>query len=372
MPARADAARNVVLAAAALALALLMAEAGAFAILRARAHRTRARPLPEAAASAYRGQPWAAALWREQRLALAYEPHAFGLWRSRPFAGGTIHVDADGVRATPGSVCGGTAPTVLMFGGSTLWGYGSPDWETIPAWFARGLAAAGRPSCVVNLGEDSWRSSHGTMKLLVELRRGRRPQLVVFLSGCNDVFTPFFLTGRADVEWEHLRTAPWLAARARAREGGFGYLDGTNLAALAELAAARLRASRSWPAPPDAGRLAADVVASYRRDLEAVRALARGYGFRAAFAWQPLSLSAGRSLTVEEEEGTRRQMGPSFELARVAVTETVRRLPVHEEEGFHDLSGAFAQESGTMFLDVCHLTPAANRILAARMLDAIR
>jgi hypothetical protein len=350
------------------ALLLLMVEGGSFLSLRALAWRARAMPLAPRAMSAYRQYPWAETFWREQKQQLSLEYHPFGLWRSRPFSGETVNVDASGLRRTARTRCGQGDPVIWLFGGSTMWGFGSPDWETIPSLLAKTHAEAGRPVCAVNYGEDSWRAVQGVLKLTLELQRAqRRPDVVVFLNGCNDVFTPFFLTGRADREWDFALAKPWLDDLVTRREGSFAFLRGANTATLAHRVATRLKGPVAWPRPSDPERLGAEVAEDFFRQIDAVDALARGYGFRYAVFWQPLAVAGGKRMKGEEEEGVRRQLGLSYDLARTAAMSTHPLIRARPRPNLHDLAGLFDGEAGSVFIDSCHFLPEGNRLIAERI-----
>lgn len=356
-----------------LVLLLVIAEGLSFLALRLLAWRDRRRPLPRSA-SAYRDSPWADAFWREQREALSHQAHPSGLWRSRPFAGTTIVVDAEGVRRTVPTRCESGALTVYVFGGSTVWGYGSPDWETIPSHLARRFVEDGRPACVVNFGEDSWRSDQGLLKLVEELKRpqARRPDHVVFLNGCNDVYTPFLLTGRVDREWDFEQSRGWLDELVRVREGSFKYLTLLNTGSLARRIATRLKGPRGWPWPREPDRLAREVVENHLANMRIVDGLARSHGFRYSSFWQPLSIAGAKALTAEEEEGTRRQLGPSYDLARMAVHKTFPLVRAAAGGNLHDLADAFDGVAGSVYLDSCHLLPEGNRRLADLIFPFVR
>jgi len=357
---------------AACALLLLAIEAASFAALRLLAARADARPLPAAGMPAYRAYPWAETFWREQKRQLSLEYHPFGLWRSRPFAGQTVNVDASGVRRTAHTRCGPEDPVVWLFGGSTMWGFGSPDWETIPSHLARGFAESGRPVCAVNYGEDSWRAAQGTVKLVLELQAAsRKPDLVVFLSGCNDVFTPFFLTGRTDREWDFVQSKPWLDDLPRRPRGSLAFLRATNTATLVRKVATRLKGPAPWPAPADPKALAAEVADDFSRHMDMVEALSKGFGFRWASFWQPLAVAEGKPLSGEETEGVRRQLGHSYEAGRAAAAATAALVRAQPRPNVHFIADLFDGHAGSLYIDSCHLLPEGNRRVAARMLEAL-
>ncbi|MBC8170743.1 MAG: hypothetical protein H7X77_03700, partial [Anaerolineae bacterium] len=68
---------------------------------------------------------WGATYWREHQ-ARRTEYQSYVVWRHLAQTGETINIDDRGVRLTPGATCVEGAYRVFMFGGSTLWGEGSP------------------------------------------------------------------------------------------------------------------------------------------------------------------------------------------------------------------------------------------------------
>jgi lysophospholipase L1-like esterase len=348
--------RRAVRAVALLALLLIAVEPISFLILRAAAVHERGRTVAAEAISAYRSEPWSDTYWREHKQVLPrYEAHPYGLWRSRPFSGETIVVDAMGIRRTAHSQCGGDAPTVYVFGGSTVWGQGSPDWETIPSNLAKHFAEAGQPSCVVNMGNDAWRSDEGVIKLIQELKRtgARRPSLVLFMDGCNDVYTPFLQTGQVDLPWNFNKE--WLDVLAVRQAGSFRYFSTTNTWTLVQRLTTRLTKSTTLrPLPPDPERVAREIVENYLNNVRIVDGLSRSYGFRYAFFWLPLA--------IEGEV-------PTF---RVPVEATLPLIRKAAGGHIHDLSSIFDHQAAKLSIDVCHLLPEGHRLLADRIYEIIK
>jgi hypothetical protein len=88
---------------------------------------------------------------------------------------------------------------VFAFGGATMWGTGSPDWETIPAYLQAGLEARrGKPVCMVNFGESSFVSTQEVIQLLLQLESGNVPHLVIFYDGINNIYAAY-QSGQAGV-----------------------------------------------------------------------------------------------------------------------------------------------------------------------------
>src|SRR5262245_27199169 len=111
----------------------------------------------------------------------------------------TINIDEDGLRRTPGAVCRSDSYKIFAFGGSTMWGTGSPDWGTIPAYLQTAFENLNkRPICVVNFGESAFVSTQSVITLLARLQSGDVPNVAVFYDATNDIFTAY-QSGRATV-----------------------------------------------------------------------------------------------------------------------------------------------------------------------------
>ena len=161
----------------------------------------------------YQNAPWAVRHFAEYR-ALRTEFVSYLGWRRRPFTGETINIDASlRIRQTPQTPIPG-APIVYFFGGSTMWGTGSPDAQTIPAAYQRATGAQ-----VKNFGETGWAAHQGLNQLLKLYVEGHRPDIVIFYDGVNDVGQK---CRRENDFWADDRQAQIRQALAH-RPGEFGY-----------------------------------------------------------------------------------------------------------------------------------------------------
>jgi hypothetical protein len=124
--------------------------------------------------------------------------------------------------------------------------------------------------------------------------------------------------------------------------------------------------------PPNPDRLAQEIVENHVANLRIVEGLSHSYGFRYAFFWQPLSIAGHKTLTSEEDEGTRRQLGHWYEPGRRAVGKTLQLLRAAAIGHVHDLTGAFDARAGGVYIDTCHLLPVGNSLLADRIYEIIK
>ncbi len=149
----------------------------------------RDRPPPTSAYAdlpLYHDKAKARLVWEEFEESRHVEFAPFVEWRRKPYAGTTVHVDEQGDRFWPGAPVSTTAaPVVRLFGGSSIWGTGGTDEETIPAALHR-LRPGYR---VLNHGESEYNSRQNFERLVNLLGRGQRVDVAVFYEGFNDVLT---------------------------------------------------------------------------------------------------------------------------------------------------------------------------------------
>lgn len=70
---------------------------------------------------------------------------------------------------------------IWVFGGSTTWGYGVADYETIPSYLERELKKS-----TINFGRGYYYSFQENLLLSTMLRQGWRPDIVAFVDGINE------------------------------------------------------------------------------------------------------------------------------------------------------------------------------------------
>ena len=123
-----------------------------------------------------------------------FEPYTH--WMHQPYSSDAINIAESGYRNGWKSDDLSNTDTsetfsIYIFGGSTVWGEGVNDNETIPSWLARTLADRGFSDVNVhNLAVKAYCSTQEMIQFIILLRDGYRPDLVVFYDGVNDVFSP--------------------------------------------------------------------------------------------------------------------------------------------------------------------------------------
>jgi len=119
--------------------------------------------------------------------------HPFTLFKERPYRGKYVNVHPAGFRYSENQ--GPWPPSrdkinIFFFGGSTAFGYGLPDSDTIPSQLQRILNAKLQSDRVrvYNFGTNSFYSSQERAYLAALLAEGHKPNFAIFLDRLNEFF----------------------------------------------------------------------------------------------------------------------------------------------------------------------------------------
>lgn len=221
--------------------------------------------------------------------------------KERPFTGKYVTVTKEGFRA--GSDQAPWPPTpenfnIFMFGGSTMFGYGVADADTIPSALQAYLRQqTGQPVAVYNFGSSGYFSVQERVLFEQLLLAGHYPDLAIFLDGLNDFGrldgNPYY-TPKIQKMWETKPGDLWIAAL-------FSTSISKGMLAIKQRIAAFARAGK--PASPEEPETAEQwgidnaellssvtnqVIQRYLANRELIKAIASANDIQTLFAWQPI------------------------------------------------------------------------------------
>jgi lysophospholipase L1-like esterase len=346
---------------------------------------------PREKVSYYSSQPWAEQYWYEFRLTRTQQYYPYVGWRRAPFKGHTIEIDQQGVRVTPDADCRANSFKVFTFGASAMWGTGAPNWGTIPAYLQQGLAKQRQgPVCVMNFAESAYVLMQDVIMLLLQLRAGTVPDVVLFYNVDGDTYAAY-QAGRAGVP-ENLAQ---LAARFEGHREPSTFVDQlrrslnglrrTAAYALIDQLVGKLTiAQPPQQTPPprklityesmgiDVAQLSAWIVQDYLGYYKIVSALAQTYGFK-PFFFLPPSLSLGNKPLTPEEQAMRQQTESEAAYFKLysAVYDTLARESATYQH-LYSLVHIFDRYESLMWIDNGHATPSGNQVIAERIVDIIQ
>ncbi|HKY93791.1 MAG TPA: SGNH/GDSL hydrolase family protein [Kiloniellales bacterium] len=306
-----------------------------------------------AATPNYAGAAWAEQHFREVD-ALRTTFFSFVEWRRELFEGETVNVVGPyHERLTP-PADGAKGGAVFFFGGSTMWGTGARDQETIPSYYGR---IAGRPAR--NFGESGYVAHQSLEMLLWLLQEGERPDAVVFYEGVNDVMHRCRSGAAAFSQSQEGRMRALLA-----QEPGL-FLRVWTLVSV-KLASGQNEDSADrfdCDNDPAKARRVADALID---DWKLARLAAESEGIAFFAVLQPViyfsdTIGDQRADAESEAEGQkRRQFEAVYPLIRDRLGEV----------GGIDLTGALDEQS-LFYIDFCHLSPNGNERVAKALAAAI-
>jgi hypothetical protein len=306
---------------------------------------------------------------------------AWVVWRALSDQSGES-TDGLGHRITPGSVevSDGEGIRVFLLGGSTSWGTGVPDSETVATYLLRSISREmSRPVELLNLSQVGYVSTQELIELEIQLRDGNVPDVAIFLDGFNEVFTAY-QSGRAGVHQNFLETAELLEGRSPQPSLASLSWHATNVSMLMDLVT-RSGAFGVHGAEDlvtygllgvDSDSLATEIVRICRGNYELARRLGESYGFSCVFAWQPTIWTGAKPLA-PEEVGIYEGEFPGYEFAAdTAMTGLLRDCYALYERTMCDslgegtLAGVFDTAPARVYTDPTgvHLNALGDSLLA--------
>ena len=208
--------------------------------------------------------------------------------REGAFQGRYVNVDPNGFRRSHDQ--GPWPPdakafNVFLFGGSTVFGYGVPDDQTLASYLQQQLSRATNDRLhVYNFGHGDYKTRHEKVLFTRLLGQGVRPDLAVFMDGLNEFVKPpqpHLARLHAIIERQKETRLPpegWIHTlpMARLARGIRSHWDAMNTTTFDQ-------------ATFDLPEMTRDVVNEYLINKRGIETTARSHGVPVAFVWQPVA-----------------------------------------------------------------------------------
>ena len=288
-----------------------------------------------------------------------YEPWVG--FRETPRTGRYINVSTDGFRHTKGSP---TEPDhwVFLLGGSTTFGYGVADDQTIASFLQERLTGifGEKTFGVRNFGRAYYFSSQEYVLLWTLLRRGAKPSMVIFLDGANELQEePYYANEMREMfsryQDESVGDAPIgrLLADLAVQAPVYPYLQRLGGTSSRMEGAERIR--------PDAP--AGEIAAQYEAANTMIRVICERYGVEPFFVVQPIP-------------GYRNTFGTHVFLPEPLPPNILKVLALMEASTANqprrvNLAGLLESYRKQAFVDQMHYTPEVHRMIADAIAERI-
>lgn len=249
---------------------------------------------------------------------------------------------------------------IFVFGGSTAFGFGVPDRQTIPSYLAEVLTAEepGTRPAVYNFGVPAANSTMERIQFEQTLAAGHVPDVAVFLDGLNDrelshepPETGLVKTLLGDQAW-------WRPSRLMVQL--VRRLPLTRLASDVTYATG-LRRRSGQMAPVSDELFAHRVIQRYLRNKRMVESVAREFGITPVLAWQPVP-----DFAYPAEIHPFADLDTPAERQKRRVYEEMARLYELGETGDHFVWCAELGRGATepLYVDVVHYSARMSRMVA--------
>jgi hypothetical protein len=296
-----------------------------------------------------------------------YEP--FTGFSERQFHGKYVNVEDAGFRSIGRPEDWPPSPAtfnVFVFGGSTTFGWGAPDGDTIAASLQRRFDTDGKRIAVYNFGRDGYFSAQEMMLLSRLLSDGHLPSMAIFIDGLNDFAN---WKGEPDYSDEMRRLVNDRQAASGLGRSTLELARQTPLWSVFEglaLKASHYNRLSLYKAHTDASAIE-DVVSRWRAHKKLIEGMAQAFHFETAFVWQPVPVYR-YDLTrhfLHDAEGNWFDYG---ERARAGYPVMARLRPELERSGnFLWLADEQEGRRENLYVDGFHYTAAFSHDLGERI-----
>ena len=309
--------------------------------------------------------------WTDHKGAWTTHFEPYFHWRRDEYQGVTTNVNAHGVRKTVRPQGFKSDRKLFMLGGSTMWGTGVEDTHTVPAYLQKYYGDAFE---VINYGESGYTSTQELNYLMYQLAKGNIPDVVVFYDGVNDGYAGVY-SPAVPRDPENLRAR--FSNQKEEADDGFlvkTYKNSNYGKLVTHLTRKRGKEKfAEWDKniKPDIYKNATAVLDFYEANIRQASALARDYGFKVYFFWQPHLYSMTRKVNTYEQKIIDRASPILIESQQVLYDLAKARFSNREDESLFFLGNVFDSVDEAIYIDWHHLGANGNAIIAETIHHAL-
>ena len=288
--------------------------------------------------------------YREKKqLQTRYVPYT--AWSRKPFSGEAITINREGDRIHP-LTTDHPINHIRFFGGSTMWGSGVDDHNTIPAHF-NDLHQDYR---AYNHGESGFVSRQELARLVNLVNANSPMDVVVFYDGCNDSLS----LCRKDVEIHGHREQAKIAKKLDHHWEIADDLVGSIRTVIQKMKKTGIRPPSQCHADPTYANLVASTLVNNWKIAKAVAALG-GAEFHAIL--QPVAPIGQPNIEYLNARGSR----TDFHLVYALVLEIKEREHL---DWIHDFTDAFDVDE-YIYIASCHVNGRGNQLIAQKISELL-
>mgnify|MGYP000108911977 CR=1 FL=1 len=286
--------------------------------------------------------------WKSIRNNLTWCSYTY--WQFKPFTGRYISVNGDGNRNTT-NLRGKPNMRIVILGGSTVWGVGVKDSDTLPSLLSAMLHKTGIVAEVTNLGQIGYMTTQDVICLIEYMKKNPLPGYAIFYNGMNDVL--------AAVE----NNRPCVPYNEINREKEFNLLTRRGDLIKSFYYSVFPAKTKNKMQQPDF--LIDGALKNYCGNIALIEAIKNKYNFKPLYYLQP-TIFHKKYLSKYERQQQQylKEVKPHIEqfYERIANETALTDIP-----NFKDISHVLYEIAIPCFVDCAHLSAEANEIIASEM-----
>jgi lysophospholipase L1-like esterase len=277
-------------------------------------------------------------------------------WRREVFEGKTIKLEGPYARRASVGAAQAGKRSVYFFGGSTMWGTGVDDANTIPSLVTQ---IGGFPA--QNYGESGWIAHQSLSLLILLLQEGHRPDVVVFYDGVNDVAHK---CRRELTPTSHAREQQIRAAMSNTKPQqvyGLQHMLKPLMGLAGEIRRATARSEVLYDCHRSQEK-AQQIADNLLQDWDVARRLIESYGGKFIAILQPVAFYGTSKLdSIRLSDTMRKQFQAVYPLIKPKMA---------GRPGLYDLTAVLDHDE-YFYVDFCHLSPNGNRYVAQKLVEVL-
>jgi len=319
----------------------------------------------------YSNIEWAKTNFEERKL-LTTTYYDFFVWRRDFFQGKTININKDGIRKTFNSQ-DPKEQEIWLFGGSTMWGNGVDDNNTIPSKVAELSSHK-----VTNFGEAGYIARQSLNMLIKAYSESpQENRTIIFYDGVNDGAS-HCKSGNESISTDREQQIQKVMkdySENKVDTLSISYLFGPALSfikKIKEKMGMQKEATKNefWECDINTER-AKTIAKSLVNDWVAASVIAREKGDRFIAILQPVAFLSKTKLEHLKAIGKDLESISAKGNQYKAVYPFIRKYAENSEIEFYDMSTAFDLDE-YIYIDFCHVSPNGNEIIARNITNILQ
>lgn len=327
----------------------------------------------------YNGRAWkdqyfkdAAAYQASSQGRKVFEPYS--MWKNPDFTSQTLNV-VNGYRKTtnPSYSQADSVIKVFVMGASTLFCIEVPDEFTIASQVSKELHKAfpGKKFEVSSYGSSGFVNEQEAFLLSKLLIAGKRPDIVLFYDGANDTRMQVGMSRPIPHAFFELYDQIFRSIKERL------WANMVWKSSLLTLVMKyRTDDDKFEQNPAILKPRAEEICRRYASTIEYGNNLAKAYGFRVAFFWQPTLLTVKKPMLEPEKallDLSTKQFGPCYTIMEETVNKNIFQNPSFPQKSIaFNITSALDSVQESVYLDSVHLTAEGNGKVAEKIVETLK